>query len=50
VEAAHDGVTVTVYRVIEVNGNVVSREALTSRYAPWPARYRVGTQEGEASP
>jgi vancomycin resistance protein YoaR len=42
VETAHDGVEVTVYRLIEVNGTVVSRERFYSDYAPWPARYREG--------
>ena len=42
VETARDGITVTVYRVIEVNGAVVSREEFLSEYEPWPARYREG--------
>jgi vancomycin resistance protein YoaR len=42
VEAAHDGIDATVYRIIEVNGVVVSRERIFSRFEPWPARYRVG--------
>ncbi|MHB1317942.1 MAG: VanW family protein, partial [Anaerolineae bacterium] len=42
VETAHDGVEVTVYRLTEVNGIVVSRERFYSDYAPWPARYREG--------
>lgn len=45
VETARDGITVTVYRVIEVDGAVVSREEFLSKYEPWPARYREGPQQ-----
>lgn len=45
VETARDGITVTVYRVIEVDGTVVSREEFLSEYEPWPARYREGPQQ-----
>ena len=41
VESAHDGIDVTVYRVIG-EGDQITREELTSQYVPWPARYRVG--------
>lgn len=42
VEAAHDGIDATIYRIIEVDGVVISREKISSRFEPWPARYRVG--------
>jgi len=41
-ERAHDGVTATVYRVIEQPGTAPIREAYVSEYRAWPARYRVG--------
>ena len=50
VESAHDGVTVTLYRLIEVGGEVISREPFVSKYAPWPARYRQGPPAASASP
>ncbi len=40
-ESAHDGIDVTVTRVISANGQT-TREEIISQYAPWPARYRVG--------
>jgi len=40
-EPAHDGVDVTVYRVIR-EGDRTMREEYVSRYAPQPARMRVG--------
>ncbi len=42
VDEAHDGIDAVLTRVIEQNGQVVSREQFFSRYAPWPARYLVG--------
>jgi len=42
VENAHDGLDVTLYRVIEQSGQETIREKIFSRYEPWPARYRVG--------
>lgn len=42
IEWPHDGIDVTLYRVIERDGQILSREKFFSRYAPWPARYRVG--------
>lgn len=41
-ERARDGLDVTVNRVVERDGAVVSRDEVFSRYVPWPARYRVG--------
>jgi vancomycin resistance protein YoaR len=49
IERARDGVQVTVYRLIEVNGQQVARERFFSDYQPWPARYREGpAPAGEA--
>jgi vancomycin resistance protein YoaR len=50
VESAHDGVEVTVYRLITVNGTIASRERFYSKYAPWPARYREGPASGGTAP
>jgi vancomycin resistance protein YoaR len=44
VERAHDGIDATIYRIIEQDGQIISREALPSHYQAWPARYRVGPQ------
>jgi len=44
VGAAHDGVDVTLYRVIKHNGQVVERERFFTRFKPWAARYLVGTK------
>lgn len=45
IEWAHDGLDVTLYRIIKVGGETVARERFFSRYDPWPARYRVGPEE-----
>lgn len=50
VEQARDGVDVTLYRLIEQDGQVVARERFFSRYQPWPARYRVGPGAAPAQP
>ncbi|HOG45036.1 MAG TPA: VanW family protein [Anaerolineae bacterium] len=42
VDSAHDGLRATVYRIIKVNGQVVSRETFVSDYVAWAARYRRG--------
>jgi vancomycin resistance protein YoaR len=44
VDFEHDGMDVTVYRDIRVNGQLVKREKFFSRYQPWVARYQVGTK------
>ncbi|MBC7235842.1 MAG: VanW family protein [Chloroflexi bacterium] len=44
VERAREGVDVTLYRIIEVNGRKGEREPFVSHYKPWPARYKVGTK------
>lgn len=47
VDWPHDGLDVTLYRVIKQNGVVVAREKLFSRYEAWPARFRVGPSRTE---
>jgi vancomycin resistance protein YoaR len=42
VERAHDGLDVTVYRIVDRPGQEPIRESFFSRYSPWPARFRVG--------
>jgi len=44
IDFAHDGVDVTIWRKIIVNGQVTKREKFFSRYEPWVARYLVGTK------
>ncbi len=44
VDSAHDGMDVTIWRTIKVNGQVVKRDKFFSRYEPWVARYLVGTK------
>ncbi len=41
-EWPHDGIDVTIYRLIETADGVTTREEIFSRYVPWAARYRVG--------
>lgn len=45
VDTAHDGMDVTIWRTITVNGQAVKKEKFFSRYQPWVARYLVGTKE-----
>ncbi len=44
VDTAHDGMDVTIWRTIKVNGQVVKKDKYFSRYEPWVARYLVGTR------
>jgi vancomycin resistance protein YoaR len=44
VDTAHDGMDVTIWRTIKVNGQVVKKDKFFSRYEPWIARYLVGTR------
>lgn len=44
VDTAHDGMDVTIWRTIKVNGQVVKKDKFFSRYEPWVARYMVGTK------
>ncbi|MGI5915552.1 MAG: VanW family protein [Anaerolineae bacterium] len=41
-ERAHDGIDVTIERIVERDGTIVRRDEVFSRYVPWPARYLVG--------
>ncbi|MCD6519472.1 MAG: VanW family protein, partial [Anaerolineae bacterium] len=51
VEWPHDGLDVTLYRIIEKNGQIVAKEKFFSRYEPWPARYLIGApKQGEPPP
>jgi len=45
VERPHDGLDVTIWRIIERDGQEVSRDKFFSRYEAWPARYLVGPQQ-----
>ena len=49
VEWPHDGLDVTLYRIIEKDGVVVARDKIFSRYEPWPARFRVGPAKSATS-
>jgi len=42
VEWPHDGLDVTLYRVIQQDDGQVAREKFLSHYEPWPARYLEG--------
>ena len=50
VERAHEGIDVSFYRIIEQDGQIISREELPSHYRAWPARYRVGPQPEPTPP
>jgi len=47
IEWAKDGLDVTVYRIIQVDGVEVQRDTFFSRYLPWQAVYLVGTRTEE---
>ncbi len=49
-ETAKQGLDVTIQRIIEVNGEVVTRDTIFSRYRAWPARYKVGPDAGPEPP
>jgi vancomycin resistance protein YoaR len=49
VERAKEGVEVTLYRIILVDGEEVARERFLSKYQPWPARYREGPPAEETT-
>jgi vancomycin resistance protein YoaR len=42
--AAHDGIDVTIYRIIKQDGQVVKRELFFTRFQPWAAQYLIGTK------
>ena len=46
VDWAHDGVDVTVYRIVREGDKVLWKDTFFSRYRPWQAVYLVGTGEG----
>jgi vancomycin resistance protein YoaR len=46
IDWAHDGVDVTVYRIIKEGDKVLWKDTFFSRYRPWQAVYLVGTGEG----
>jgi len=46
IDWAHDGVDVTVYRIVEESDKVLWKDTFFSRYRPWQAVYLVGTGEG----
>ncbi|MGC9359357.1 MAG: VanW family protein [Anaerolineae bacterium] len=50
VERAREGLDVRVVRIVEKDGNVVSRDEFWSRYQPWPARYRVAPPQETGTP
>jgi len=41
-EWAHDGIDVTIYRIVEGTDGTLVRDEIFSRYVPWAGRYRVG--------
>ncbi|NLG51737.1 MAG: hypothetical protein GX552_16655 [Chloroflexi bacterium] len=48
VEQPHDGLDVTIWRIIERDGQEVAREKFFTQFKAWPARYLVGPQPVEA--
>ena len=46
IDWAHDGIDVTVYRIVEESDKVLWKDTFFSRYRPWQAVYLVGTGEG----
>jgi vancomycin resistance protein YoaR len=49
VEQARDGITATIVRFIERDGQEIAREELISVYSAWPAQYIVGAQPLDAA-
>ncbi len=45
IDWAHDGVDVTVYRIVKEGNRVLYRDTFFSRYKPWQAVYLVGTRK-----
>jgi vancomycin resistance protein YoaR len=48
VEWPKDGLDVTIYRVLKKDGQEIDRDAFSSHYLPWAARYRVGPEPEES--
>ena len=46
IDWSHDGVDVTVYRIVKEDDKVLWKDTFFSRYRPWQAVYLVGTGEG----
>ena len=46
IDWAHDGVDVTVYRIVKEGDKVLWKDTFFSRYRPWQAVYLLGTGEG----
>jgi vancomycin resistance protein YoaR len=46
IDWAHDGIDVTVYRIVKESDKVLWKDTFFSRYRPWQAVYLVGTGEG----
>jgi vancomycin resistance protein YoaR len=46
IDWAHDGVDVTVYRIVKEGDKVLWKDTFFSRYRPWQAVYLVGTGKG----
>jgi vancomycin resistance protein YoaR len=46
IDWAHDGVDVTVYRIVKGGDEILWKETFFSRYRPWQAVYLVGIGEG----
>jgi len=49
-ERAREGLDVRVVRIVEENGDVVSRDVFWSHYQAWPAHYRVGPPRETVTP
>jgi vancomycin resistance protein YoaR len=45
IDWAHDGVDVTVYRIVKEGDKVLWKDTFFSRYRPWQAVYLIGTGE-----
>jgi vancomycin resistance protein YoaR len=46
IDWAHDGVDITVYRIVKEGDKSLWKDTFFSRYKPWQAVYLVGTGEG----
>ncbi|MDH4137442.1 MAG: VanW family protein, partial [Anaerolineae bacterium] len=46
IDWAHDGIDVTVYRIVKEGDKALWKDTFFSRYRPWQAVYLVGTGEG----
>jgi vancomycin resistance protein YoaR len=46
IDWAHDGVDITVYRIVKESDRILWKDTFFSRYKPWQAVYLVGTGEG----